>query len=507
MLTVRYRSNSGNAYVQEFGFEVGTQYAMRARATVHGIGRLTYDTPLVLSDSQVGGLADAALRLAYLNKTTYEFTLPVKYIALDPGDTVVLNWTDTAGTAQSALCYLQQVEVGADNTIHCAGMQTEPDGVHGSTGIPSGVGTAAPAATSSGTLLAAQGSLARFRPSVLVHETLLRLLELPPLRDADDNVGYYWGAAGVGNSSGWATTLLRSENNGESYGVVGTTQIPSAIGSTTTELAAPPRNNTAEWDTVNTVSVQLIAGQLTSVSPTDVLAGHNVAVIGKEIVGFCTATLGMDGITWTLSTLLRGIQGTDIQAGLHSPADSFILLDFSALQNDSDLSRGLGLDWLYAAVNLPDTVTLNLKGTRIKPEPVSHAFVLRDLGGSGDATISWVPRRRINWQWLDGVELGVDEPSEAYDIDIIGDAGVVRTITAFSIVTGTVGGVSGVDTGWRQASYTMAEQVADGVSGAINAVLYQRSPRIGRGMPRELSSDRLIWDAGITEVGLARDSM
>jgi hypothetical protein len=124
-LSIRYKTASGNAYVGEFSFEIGTVYAQRARAAVNTASHLTYDTNVVMTDDAMKAIAVNALHMAYANKTTYSFSLPLPFIEVDPGDSVNLHWTSMDGTPQATIVYVQQVEIGADFTIRITGVSTD----------------------------------------------------------------------------------------------------------------------------------------------------------------------------------------------------------------------------------------------------------------------------------------------------------------------------------------------------------------------------------------------
>jgi hypothetical protein len=124
-LNVRYKTASGNAYVGDFSFEVGTVYAQRNKGAVEGSANLTYDTNMVFRDNVIEGLASRALHMMYVNKTTYNLSLPLPYIVLDPGDGVTLNWHLLDGTPVSTVVYLQQIEIGADFTIRAVGVTAD----------------------------------------------------------------------------------------------------------------------------------------------------------------------------------------------------------------------------------------------------------------------------------------------------------------------------------------------------------------------------------------------
>jgi hypothetical protein len=124
-LSVRYKSASGNAFVGDFGFEVGTVYAQRARGAVNTTSHITYDTNVCTTDDAMKAIAVEALHMAYANKTTYTLTLPLPFIEVDPGDTINVHWTSQEGDPQAVLVYVQQVEIGADLTIHITGVSTD----------------------------------------------------------------------------------------------------------------------------------------------------------------------------------------------------------------------------------------------------------------------------------------------------------------------------------------------------------------------------------------------
>jgi hypothetical protein len=371
-------------------------------------------------------------------------------------------------------------------------------------------------------ILAAQGPHAITVPSISAQETTGHILELPPLRDIDDNEGFYWGASGVVRSSLWGTVLYRSTDGGATYSALDNTGTFTTLGKTTTALAPYGRPS---WDTTNTVSVQLASGSLEAVDALTALNGANLACIGGEIIRFCGARFDAVSGTWVLSTLLRGLLGTDVNES-HGPGEDFTLLDLDTVDTVVFDGACVGLPWKYGFLNGAGNLDLPLTGRRIQPNPASHAAVVRDPI-SGDATISWVPRRRLRYELQDGLDPGVDEPVEDYAVDILLGVTVVRTITSWTGSTAVVGGRSGVDTGWRTVSYSAADQVADGITGDFEAIIYQLSERVGRGVGCSVRTDdftwntqgfaaatagdaaavsSLTWSSSISESGVATDS-
>jgi hypothetical protein len=105
-------------------------------------------------------------------------------------------------------------------------------------------------------------------------------------------------------------------------------------------------------------------------------------------------------------------------------------------------------------------------GASLKPySPVAIAGARDD---SNNLTITWIRRARLYAEWSDGVDVPLDEPSEAYELDVFDGGNVVRTI-------------AGLNTPF--ASYSAAEQATDfgAPQSAIAVAVYQLSSRVGRG--------------------------
>jgi hypothetical protein len=125
------------------------------------------------------------------------------------------------------------------------------------------------------------------------------------------------------------------------------------------------------------------------------------------------------------------------------------------------VSAGLAI---ASATDTPFTDT----AASLKPySPVGIAGV-RDSGNN--LTITWIRRARLYAEWADGVDVPLDEPAEAYELDVLDGGTVVRTITGLSSPT---------------ASYSAADQTTDfgAPQSAVAVAVYQLSSRVGRGFP------------------------
>jgi hypothetical protein len=208
-----------------------------------------------------------------------------------------------------------------------------------------------------------------------------------------------------------------------------------------------------------------------------VLNGGNACLIGNEILQFRTATLQSDG-SYTLSGLLRGRKGT--QTTGHTMGDRFVLLSQSALVRPAAEDAEIGLIRSYKATTIGSSIaavsTQEFTNTGIARRPYSPVQTGGGRNATGDLTINWIRRSRINAEWRDYVDAGLGETTESYEIEVlntsVSPAVVVRTLTA---TTNTV-------------QYTAAQQTTDFSSplpAAVTVRIYQISSTYGRGLPAE----------------------
>ena len=134
----------------------------------------------------------------------------------------------------------------------------------------------------------------------------------------------------------------------------------------------------------------------------------------------------------------------------------------------------IGLSRDYKAVSIGNTLANTTASVHIfqanalKPYAPVHISGQRDI--AGDITIRWVRRTRVAGEWRDAVEVPLGEASERYEIDIMDNGNVARTLI-------------GITT--PEVSYSVAEQIADfgTAQSTISIKLYQISEIAGRGTP------------------------
>ena len=402
--------------------------------------------PIVLNGTEAKRTAEVLQYIAWTERAVHQFALPLDRLALDPGDAIILPIAGIDRRVRLTRVTLGQVveceAVADDATVY--------------------VSSAAAAPTTS-----AQQSV------TVVGETIAALLDVPILRDADDDAGFYAAAAGTG--SGWhGAALYRSIDQLEWSRITAMTAA-SVLGTCQTALPTGP---TTIVDDGSTVDVRLFAGGLFSVSELQMLSGENTCAIGSpaagwEIVSFQTATLQADG-SYRLSRLLRGRRGTEWAVGGHGIGDMFVLLEAGDLVRPVPANTDIGVDRYYRApafggdFNEADTITYRHQAVGKRPYAVAHVTGRRHAPATNDWTLSWVRRSRIDGEWRDYVDVPLGEASESYEVDIMQGSTVKRTITGLTSPS---------------AVYTAAQQTTDfgAVQTSLSVRVYQMSATVGRG--------------------------
>lgn len=257
--------------------------------------------------------------------------------------------------------------------------------------------------------------------------TVVELLDLPPLGDDAPGVPRLLVVA-AGTQPGWRrASLLVSLNDGGEWDAIGDTAAPAIIGRTASLL--PPASE-ALIDRAGQVEIDLFhAGMsLEDAAPERLLAGANLALLGRELIQFGRAE-PLGGTRWRLSELLRGRRDTGGAAGLHAVGERFLLLEREALLAwDPPLSQAGGQVRLLAtSVGDPtpaEAVAVAI-GEALRPPAPAQFRARRQSDGGYD--LSWVRSSRLGWRWLDGADAPLGEEREAYLLTLRRADGTERT--------------------------------------------------------------------------------
>ena len=418
------------------------------RLTASSLRQSGLDLPAAISQSVAQARADIRLQEIWVGRETASFALPLSALRFEPGDALDLDQSDTTRQLR--------IETVNDATTRRISARASEPSVYDPVQSPARGGQTA-------------------LPNVF-GAPRYAIMDVPLLRD-DDNPHAPWIAASALPWPG-SIAVLRNEGSGAYSNNISLTT-PAVVGNTTAGFNEGPLDHI---DRVNTLSVQLLSGALQSISEAELLAGGNVAAIGDEISGweivqFMTAQL-TGANTYDLNVLLRGQSGSapEMQPALASGAQ-FVLLDQSGLQlalDHNDIGLEVELRLGPAPLDLADPayvdVTVMPKGLGLRPlAPVQ----VDASSAGGDITLEWIRQTRLgsdNWQ-LEEVPLGEDV--EAYEVDVMNGATVVRTIAANQ----------------PAATYTNAQQIADwgAPQTVLDVAVYQLSATYGRGAMQRIT--------------------
>ena len=316
------------------------------------------------------------------------------------------------------------------------------------------------------------------------------LLSSPLLRDVDDTgrtTSVLYAFLGGYGQSGWSAGLLYQSADSIDYSVVNSVITEMTWGATANALGDV--TDPFSTDETNTLTVYLNTGSLSSVTQLQMVNGSNAAAIiptdgsDPEIIQFRDVAQNADG-SYTLSGLLRGRRGTEVNTGNHSAGDTFVLLVAAAgVKVGLELSEKDATRY-YKGVTSGTLFEEAL--TEVKASPlndlkpyavVSHAAT---LGGADDIHISWIRRTRVGGGLQDGTgTVPINEDSEEYEIEIFdGPSGTeVREVTGLSSPAYT---------------YNAADQATDGFTPPLSQLtvkIYQVSAQVGRGFAKEVTID------------------
>jgi len=299
------------------------------------------------------------------------------------------------------------------------------------------------------------------------------LLELPALPGDDPPVLAH--LAVYANPWPGQVAIWRSLDDGASYQQFAVVTAPSIVGETLDDLPSGP---TSRWDKVAHAPVKLYGGALASASDLRVLSGANAAAVQRpdgawEILQFANAVL-TDERTYELSRLLRGELGSEGAIGDPLPAGApFVVLD----PHVTPIARGVEtigrrMRLRVVAANRdhgdPSAVEIDLRPGALSLQPLAPVH-LRAQRESGGVRFTWRTRRRALAGVTFAARADLNEASEAYELEILSGALVVRTLSATTPSVLYAAGDETLDFGSAQSSFEVR--------------LYQMSAAVGRGLP------------------------
>lgn len=409
--------------------------------------------PLGFTAAEGKGIADAIVIDGYASRVTGTFSVPLAYAELVPTDVVAVPDADgnvyrvriVRRTDEGPLLRFEWVLDDA-TAIESAGITSDD-----------------------------------YTPTVdvaLPGDTIMELLDIPLMRDAENTLGHYVAASSSGTT--WPGASISRSLDDVEYAEAARVSERAILGVTTTTLAA---FTGVGFDEANTVTVRLGLGILSSSTRPGLLADASInnMMIGAELVRFRTATFVSAGV-YTLSGLLRGQKGTEWAMAGHTSADVVVLIQTAGIRYVSIDLPSLSAERWYKGVTLGKSLAsvsgeaFTCEGVSLKP--LAPVNLRRTVGTANQITVTWDRRTRLacTFTGAAGISVPLGELTEAYEVDVVLIAGSVlkRTITASS----------------ASAIYTAAMQTADGIGAStpIRFDVYQMSAVVGRGYVGSLTT-------------------
>lgn len=430
-------------------YQLDTQYSDRLLTAQ--ANTVTSNVPLALLPSEAKAAADARVTDGAIGAWGTTLALPPSYSALTPSDPVLVEGQD--GSRFRLLL--------GRSTVKARVMTLEARLEDPTVFTQSGV---------TGEDYSPQTEV------VAIPGTFLYMLDIPQLRDADNGVGLYAAARGLGPR--WPGAQVFESTDALAWNERADITDTATLGTTTTALGDWTGGNV--MDETNTVVVNVGSGTLSNATRDEVLATRTVnsILIGDEVLQYCTATLQSAGV-YRLSRLLRGCLGTDRVTTGHVVGERFVFLGVQGIRRVPQGNEALGALRYFKGVSIGRSLstaqTQNVVNRGVSVTPLSVVNV-RANRNSTDTVITWNRRTRMQTRFLGPMSSSIPlgEAFEAYQIDIYTTSGfntVVRTLTSTT----------------QQVTYTLADQVAD--FGSARTVLYvriyQMSEIVGRGFVRQ----------------------
>lgn len=350
------------------GFGRNTQRATRKSNMVKAKGNEEIDLPFAATADQAATIALKRIKMQWHEPVTYEFWLPISFTEWTPADSV--EYVDEDNNIYPLRLETRNEDTGV---LKFTAKKDGRGAVYGTS--VTGLALPPPISTTPG----------------LVGETRLEILNIPVLRDQDDELGVYVGVAG--SSSAWyGADVLISTDGGVNYYDAFSTEQPATLGDTETELAAEV---SAEYGDNQTLVVKVNYG-LESVDYESLLNNYNRCVVGDEVLQFQTAVHLGDN-RYLLSGLVRGRYNTETPAW--PVGTRFVLLDSTIMFLQAQ-------QWMLGTELYLKPVSYGL--TEDESTPTAYDFdvamsqrewpphFIRAVRDTSDAvTVSWVPRPRL----------------------------------------------------------------------------------------------------------------
>ena len=439
----------------DFNRAYGTGTQRFRRLNTNASSNTTLTLPIVFSADEAQEIAEVLHSNAWTERQVFNFRLGPKYMYLDPTDQITIS-LDTGG---NHFIRLTKVVIGRNGIVECEGVADS---------------------TSLYTAPNAVGEFGAYVPAPFLWNPITLnpfTPALPPLTVTNDDFNLHLGLTGYDSGGIFQPVDVYVAEPGSSPRLVGSIDslTSSAIIQAEVEHPDTPGGFYGSIDSGQTITLTTTtSGAPSSITEEQLFEGVNNAILGDEVIAFQTVTAqSPDTGTYTLSNVIRGLNGTDHNVDRHVFPEPFILVDnlLTVPMDESSLNQTVTI---ILKPKGSDSVILDVieyQGATAAPLAPSHPTVTSS-GSPEDYVFSWVRRDRVFGAWSYSGDIPNSEDTEDSELDIMDrDGNVLRTLTA---------------TDTQTATYTNANMITDfgAVPSTIYAILYQISATVGRGFPR-----------------------
>lgn len=327
-------------------------------------------------------------------------------------------------------------------------------------------------------------------------ETEVTILDINIISGGDDDIdgaGFYAGMRNLTTDQTWesAELLRRIQQDDGNWSNLGSHDSEVVKGQCITVLED---GTTDIIERKNILRLRLFnsSDSLNDITENEMINGSNLAIIGSEENGwemilFTNAVQiesGNENI-WEIDTFIRGYNGTEHLTDSHDNDDLFIYLPEGNSENLMNVIRlsitDIGDNFDYIAIGEEliseeddelEIFTSNLKSNRHKAYSVVHETATKNPS-TNDITITWIKRSRYDGEWNDLIDVPETEIDEAYEVDILSDETVIRTLSSNNTSVTYSDTLQNIDFGSDVST--------------LNCKIYKLNGDFGRGYEKELN--------------------
>lgn len=301
----------------------------------------------------------------------------------------------------------------------------------------------------------------------ILGDTELLLLDVPIMRDSDDDAGFY-AALKPATGTTWRTGASLNESlDGVTYTQDGLAINAAVFGTASTILGN--WTGGAVFDETNTVTVDVGDGTLSSSTRDAIIADPsiNVFVVGSEVINAVNCTLVTTGI-YILSRLLRGRRGTDWASTGHAAGERVWKVGTAGTLRVDRATAQIGVTYDYKAVtggrSLSTATAQAFTDTAIGLKPFAPVDLRKDTSDPTRIRVTAKRRTRLAASFIGSV-VPLGEASESYDWELRDGSSVLISSSTTSVPEWS--GATGIESG---SSLVAPAWGMTGIGGEIVAV-------------------------------------